>query len=100
VLHLRARVLRAAGRAEEARAALDDARQVAEGLGSRRTLWPILAELAELEVERGDKPAALELRRGAAEIIDYIAEHAGSADLAESFLNQPAVQAVLRAAGR
>ncbi len=100
VLHLRGRVLRAAGQAEAARSALEDARLEAEGLGSRRTLWPILAELAELEVERGDKSAALELQRRAAEIIEYIAEHAGAAGLAESFVNQPAVQGVLRAIGR
>ena len=93
-------MLRAAGRAEEARSALEDARQEAESLGSRRSLWPILAELGELEASHGDQPAALELRRQAAEIIDYIAEHAGSADLADSFINQPAVQDVLRAAGR
>jgi hypothetical protein len=93
-------VLRAAGRAEDARSALEDARLEAESLGSRRSLWPILAELGELEASHGDQPAALELRRQAAEIIDYIAEHAGSAELAESFVSQPAVQDVLRAAGR
>jgi len=40
------------------------------------------------------------LRRQAAEVIDYMAEHAGSADLAESFVKQPAVQRVLGAIGR
>ena len=72
-------MLRAAARAEDARLALEKARLEAQSLGSRRTLWPILAELAELEAERGDQPAALELRRRAAEVIDYIAGHAGSA---------------------
>jgi tetratricopeptide (TPR) repeat protein len=99
-LHVRARVLRAAGRAEAARLALEDARLEAESLGSRRTLWPILAELGELAAGRGDQPAALKLRRQAAEVIDYITEHAGSANLAESFVHQPAVQEVLRALGR
>ena len=99
-LHVRARVLRAGGRAEDARLALEDARQEAESLGSRRTLWPILAELGELAAGRGDQPAALELRRQAAEVIDYITEHTGSADLVESFVNQPVVQDVLRAIGR
>jgi tetratricopeptide (TPR) repeat protein len=99
VLHLRGRVLRAAGRDNDAHAALQDARLEAESLGSRRSLWPILAELAELEADRGNQPAALELRRQAAEVIDYIAEHAGSADLAESFVNQRAIQDVLSAVG-
>src|SRR5205085_9119945 len=100
VLHLRGRVLRAAGRENDALAGLKDARLEAESLGSRRILWRILADLAELEARRGGQPAARELRRQAAEIIDYIAEHAGSAELAESFINQPAAQAVLRAVGR
>jgi tetratricopeptide (TPR) repeat protein len=100
VVHLKGRVLGAAGRAKDARSALEEARLEAESLGSRRTLWLILAELGELEASRGDQPAAFELRRQAAQIIDYIAEHAGSADLAQSFVNQPAVQAVLRATGR
>ena len=100
VLHLKGRVLRAAGRDDDAHAALEEARLEAESLGSRRSLWPILAELAELEAGRGDQPAALELRRRAAEIIDTIAAHAGSAELAASFVNQPAVQAVLRPIGR
>jgi hypothetical protein len=92
--------LLAAGQADDARAALEDARQEADSLGSRRALWPILADIARLEAGRGNEPAALELRRQAAEIIDTIAEHAGSAELASSFVNQPEVQAVLRAIGR
>jgi hypothetical protein len=98
MLQLKGRALLAAGRPADGRAALEEARREAESIGSRRSLWSILADLAGLAAERGDEADALALRRQAAEIVDYIAAHAGSAGLAESFLKQPPVQDVLRLA--
>ena len=97
-LLLKARVLRAAGRTDEARATLEAARAEAEDLGSRRTLWEILGSLADLAVSRGESLAAIDMHRHAAVIIAYIAEHAGSTELSESFLSRPDVRATLAAA--
>ena len=97
LLHVKARAQRAAGRVAEAQTTLEAARTEAEDLGSRRTLWPILAELAALAEERGDQPGAGELWWQAAKHIEYIAEHAGSAELSASFFGQAAVRAVLQA---
>ncbi len=99
-LLLRGRALRLAGRPAEALAALAAARAEAEALGSRRTLWVILAALADLAAEQGRAAEAQTLRQQSADIILYIAAHAGSDDLARSFLNRPPVRQVLQSAGR
>jgi len=75
------------------------ARADAEALGSRRSLWPILAALADLAVARGDPAAAQALRQEAVAVITYIVEHAGADDLRAAFRRRPAVAALLRAAG-
>jgi tetratricopeptide (TPR) repeat protein len=93
----RGRALRMAGQTEAARAALAEARAEAEGIGSRRSLWRIVAEQAALEAERGDAAAAAALRRDAAAIVTYIADHIGPGELRESFMRLPAVRAVLMA---
>jgi len=95
LMHLKARAQRAAGRVAEAQTTLEAARMEAEDLGSRRSLWPILADLGTLAGERGDQPSARELWQQAATIVAYIAEHAGSAELSATFLRQAAVRAVL-----
>jgi tetratricopeptide (TPR) repeat protein len=94
-LWLRGRALAAAGRPGDAQSAFEVAHAAAAALGSRRTLWLILAELAGLAEMRGEQPAARELRRQTAEHIAYIAEHAGAAELRESFLNRADVRAAL-----
>ena len=99
-LLLRGRALRLAGRPAEAQAALAAARAEAEALGSRRTLWAILAALADLAAEQGQAPEAQTLRQQAADVIFFIAAHAGADELARSFLNRPPVRQVLQAAGR
>jgi tetratricopeptide (TPR) repeat protein len=94
-LALKGRALRALGRLEEAQAALEAARQEARERGARRALWETLAELALLLEARGDPEAARPLWREAAEIIRYIAGHAGSDDLAAAFLARREVARVL-----
>jgi hypothetical protein len=99
VLSLEGRALRAAGRSADAQAAFEAARLEAESLGSRRSLWLILFELASLAAARGDAPAARALSSQAADLIAYIADHAGAPDLRASFLRRPDVAEVLRLAG-
>ncbi len=94
-LNLQGRALRAIGRLDEAKSVLEAARREAEVLASRRMLWQILVELATIEARRGDNRAALTLRRQAAPIIEYIAQHSGSADLSQSFFSRPDVRDVL-----
>jgi hypothetical protein len=95
MIMLRARALWAAGRAAEAEAAWEAARAEAEALGSRRSLWSILAALARLAEGRGEQATAADLWRQAADIVDYIAAHAGSAALAETFRGRAEVREVL-----
>jgi tetratricopeptide (TPR) repeat protein len=94
-LYLKGRALRGLGRRDEAREVLGRARVVAQAMGERRYAWRILATLAEIETERGDVTSAQRLLWQAREIIDHIASHAGPAELRESFLDTPAVRAVL-----
>jgi len=98
-LWLRGRALTTAGRLAEAQSVFEAAHAEAEALGSRRTLWLILAELARLAEKRGEQPRATALRRQAVEHIRYIAEHAGAAELQESFLQRGDVRATLAQAG-
>ncbi len=94
-LYLKSQALLAQGRREEAREILVEARTAAEALGSRRTLWEILLALSQIEKERGDPEEAEEMRRRARQIVEYIADHAGTSTLRASFLNLPRVRAVL-----
>jgi len=94
-LELKARALRALGEAGPARQSLDEARQEAESLGSRRILWRILADLSEMEREAGHPAEADALAKRAAQIVSYIAEHISAPDLRQSFLSQPSVARVL-----
>jgi hypothetical protein len=72
-------------------AALDEARR----LGSRRSQWPISLALSDLARRRGDHSVAAALREGAAECVQYIAEHAGTPERRASFLALPQVRAAL-----
>ncbi len=94
-LGLHGRALHAAGQLAEAQAVLDAARAEAEALGSRRSLWTILAALADLAVAQGHPAAAPALRQEAADILSYLLEHAGSDELRAAFRARPAVRALL-----
>lgn len=62
-------------------------------MGARWILWQILAALAQSE-EAAAK--AGDLRRQAQEIVEYIAENVGEAELKSLFLNLPAVREINR----
>ena len=67
------------------------ARVQAEALNSRRTLWPILLALREIE---RDGALARSWLGQARTIIAYIADYIGDSDLRAAFLDLPAVRAV------
>lgn len=94
-LYLKSKALLAEGRAEEAREGLAQARAKAQAIGSQRSLWQILFALSQLEVQLGRTDAAQKLRGQAQEVVEFIADHAGTSELRASFLNLPEVQAVL-----
>jgi tetratricopeptide (TPR) repeat protein len=80
------------GDLQEAKIELEQARTAAEKLGSRRLLWPIIANLAELET---DKTLSGALKEEAREIVQYIAGHIARENLRESFLQFAAAGANL-----
>ena len=95
VLRTRGEALCGLGRIEEAFASLAEARYEADRQGSRRSIWPVLAKLAELEEERGNAAEAKSLRREARSVIEYIAENADALGLRKAFMSTPRVRAVL-----
>lgn len=92
--YLHAKCLHKIGHLEEASASLKEARILAGKINQRRVLWQILAEAAEMELERGDLEAAERLRQDAKEIVTYIREHAPE-ELRESFVSQAEVKEIL-----
>ena len=91
VLLVRARALGALEKAGDTLAALDEARQAAEGQGALRILWQILAGQAELEADPARSAA---LRGEARRIVAEIAGEIGEAELRESFLGLAEVRAL------
>ncbi|MFQ5595789.1 MAG: AAA family ATPase, partial [Anaerolineae bacterium] len=93
-LYLKGQAWLAQGDTDEARDLLSEARAEAKAMGARRILWQILATLAEIEDQRGHGVEAENLRAQAREIVEYIADHAGTPELCASFLSLPHVRAV------
>ena len=65
-------------------------------MGARWSLWPILLTMSQLEAKRGHAAEADALRHQARELVEDIADHAGTPELRASFLNLPEVQAVMQ----
>jgi DNA-binding SARP family transcriptional activator/predicted ATPase len=84
------------GQAHPARDCLLEARAEAERKGSRRTLWPVLSALADLE---HNPSAARSLRSEAQEMVGAIAHDIHDSALRASFLSRPDVRAVHDAFG-
>ena len=95
-LYLKGRALVAQDDVSAARQSFEAARKVAESLGARRHLWPILAALAEIARRQGNAAEELRLGGEAIEHIAFIADRAG--DHRASFLALPAV-VLIRGAG-
>ena len=99
VLRIKGQALFALGRVREAWTALTDARELAESQESRRALWSILFEMsqmASLEGNRGESERLLEQSR---DTVNYIADHCGSSELRDSFLDVSLVRKVLGTSG-
>jgi class 3 adenylate cyclase/tetratricopeptide (TPR) repeat protein len=94
--YLKGRALLAQGRREEARAALKQARAVAEEIGCRRMLWLILFALSQAAADSEERQRLL---AEAQATIGYIAEHIGDSQLRATFLDTPPIRAVLQALG-
>lgn len=93
LLDIKGRILIAQGRHDEARAALTEARHIAERIGAKRPLWSILHALALIEPDPQAAAALMHESRGIVQsIIDGLADRP---DLAASFAAQPEVRAVM-----
>jgi class 3 adenylate cyclase/tetratricopeptide (TPR) repeat protein len=97
VYELRGRAFVQQGLWEQARQALMEARARAQALGSRRLEWRTAAGLGWVETKLGHTEAAQQHYAIAGQIVEFIAEHAGSAELRRSFLDLPEVRALPQA---
>ena len=95
VYYLKGKTLAEMGNIEVARDALQAGRQQAEAGGGRFALWKILALLGQLEAESGNAVEAEDYNRKAYAILLKIIDHIDRADLRQSFMALPEVQAVL-----
>ena len=94
-LLLEGRALASAGRIEEAKGVLGEARSEAERREHRRILWEILGELGEILDEQGNAEAASELRGKARRLVVGIADSVDEKELRSSFLDGPDVKIML-----
>lgn len=94
-LLLEARALHALGRLSDAGTVLEQAHEFAARAGSRRLLWQILAQRADIAKARGDAASAAADYAHARELVEYIAAHVPD-EYRVSFLNTRAVQHVLQ----
>jgi tetratricopeptide (TPR) repeat protein len=79
------------GEYDKAREELGEARERAEEIDQRRTLWKILSALAELEDKQGNVDHAVVLKGEARSIIEYIVDHSPS-DMRATILALPEVR--------
>jgi tetratricopeptide (TPR) repeat protein len=83
-------------RFDEAHRVLTEACSLANGLGAKPQLWPILASLATVNSKLGKYKEAEAILEEARTIIQQTAESLREVGLSESFLNQPRVQKLMR----
>jgi class 3 adenylate cyclase/tetratricopeptide (TPR) repeat protein len=92
LLNQKARALIGLGCIDQAYEELRAARTLATEQNSRRILWAILLDMAEIEKDQGK---ANEMRDEARQIINFIGDHISDARLLEFFQNLPRVGQVL-----
>ncbi len=95
VLHTKARALLALDNGAQARAVLEQARDEAVAMQSRRSLWQILLSLAALQSAQGDADGAEATRKQAHDVIKHLAAQMTEPSLLAAFLALPDVQATL-----
>jgi tetratricopeptide (TPR) repeat protein len=97
VLRWKGKALSGLGRIDESLQVLSEARSLAEGSGCHLHLWPILAELAEVQVKLGYQEDAENSLREGRKIAAQVAESLREVGLIESFLEQPRVRKLMQA---
>ena len=95
ILRFKGQALAELGHLEQAASALAEAKEIAEAIGSRRALWPILLTWSELRSAQGDQTEAYALMREARSTLDYMIKHLSAPDLRSSFFEQPLVRRTL-----
>ncbi len=96
VLHWKGNALFGLGRFDEALQILTQARSLATQSDSNLHLWVILTDLAKVQMEMGNQNAAEHSLAEGRKIVQQIAESLHEVGFAESFLNQPRVQKLMR----
>lgn len=91
LMNQKARALVSLGETGQAYEILQQARALASDQNSRRILWAILIDLANLEQ---DEKLASQLRAEALRIITYISKHISEPQLREKFFNLPGVKEI------
>jgi class 3 adenylate cyclase/tetratricopeptide (TPR) repeat protein len=95
ILRCKGEALFGLGRSDEARTILQEALALAEEQNSRRALWAILSALARLASHYGDEAEANDLRTRALDVIQYMADRAGSEESKTAFLDSPKVKQLM-----
>jgi class 3 adenylate cyclase len=84
------------GQDSKAKNSLESARQMAERLGSRRTLWQIDYYLGLWSAQQGQVAEAEQYHQSAQGNINYILDHISDGELKAAFRAKPEVQAVFK----
>jgi tetratricopeptide (TPR) repeat protein len=88
--------LAALNRIDEAQQVLTEALRQAQTLGARHSWCRALIALADVHERRSQFDEAQRVRKEAAEIIGFIADHISDAELRESFLHLPDVRGLIK----
>jgi class 3 adenylate cyclase len=96
------------GKIDEAQEYLFKGRDIAEKLDALQVLWPILAALIEIEIQRNNRNQAIDHYKQLVSAINFIADSiansrpsiGSAAQLRTSFLNRPQVRSALELEGR
>lgn len=94
ILHLRAKALLAAGRVEDGLGSLDQAREAAERLGSKRAMLPIYVSFIEVAQERDDADEVERLQLESHPILDRILEDLPDVEMRAKFRATPVARAL------
>ena len=94
-MHLLSQAYLTQNQRHEARQTLKAAKEQAESLGARRSLWHILFSLSQVEAQYGNFSGAEDLQAQARQIVEAMAESLTDPDLKTSFLRLPQVGVVL-----
>jgi tetratricopeptide (TPR) repeat protein len=98
ILYSKGRALAGLGNPEMALSILEDGRNKAAELGSRRSLWPILCELSRLYRLAGDIGKADGHYHQALDILHYISEHSQLPGKKVDIFNLPHVKSLVDSA--